>query len=155
MCNGNHPQMIPRHTILVMYGNLVIQTLTKDLHQVIKFGKKTPKGKLTVMGSKTTLLHKTVKTQFSGIKVIGTFNEKDECSKSPPIDILAKMHAQRPAQAMKNVYIFPHTWLFLKNAIVKIAIAPTFGGSSGKKIAIVAPFSGAPLEKAANGGHFA
>ena len=102
MCNGNHPQMIPRHTILVMYGNLVIQTLTKDLHQVIKFGKKTPKGKLTVMGSKTTLLHKTVKTQFSGIKVIGTFNEKDECSKSPPIDILAKMHAQRPAQVIEK-----------------------------------------------------
>ena len=153
MCIGNHPQMVPRNT-MVECGNLVIQTISKELHQIIKFWKIPPKGKVAVMGSKTTILHKTVKTQFGGIKVIGTFNEKDECSKSPPIVNRATMHAQRPAQAMVKIYIIPHAWLILKNAIVKFAIAPTFGGSSGKKFAI-APFSGELLDKAANGGHFA
>ena len=140
--------------IMVMNGNLVIQTMTKELDQIIKFGKIPPKGKVTGMGSINTILHKAVETQFSGIRGIETFNEKDECSKSPPIVNRATMHAQRPAQAMVIIYIIPHAWLILKNAIVKFAIAPTFGGNSGKKFAI-APFSGELLDKAANGGHFA
>ena len=137
-----------------MNGNLVIQTMTKELDQFISFGKVPPKGKVTGMGRINTILHNAVGTQFGGIRGIETFNEKDECSKSPPIVNRATMHAQRPAQAMVKIYIIPHAWLFLKIAIVKFAIAPTFGGSSGKKFAI-APFSGELLDKAANGGHFA